>query len=147
MAASLERRRPDPDAHAKPAGRTVDVRRLAAIDMHGWRGTRLRRTLIVTEFVAGAVGGTAIGVLVIADAGGLGWRLFGLWLVGISLNYVPLALHALSLLPPGRLTAELAGVDIPAELRHYTTAQLRVVVPLLFVLLALVQLRPSSSRP
>jgi hypothetical protein len=40
----------------------VDVRRLAAIDMHGVAGTRRRRRLILAEFVIGAVGGLAIGL-------------------------------------------------------------------------------------
>ena len=41
----------------------VDVRRLAAIDMYGSAGTRLRRRLILAEFVVGAAGGMAIGLL------------------------------------------------------------------------------------
>ena len=33
----------------------VDVRRLAAIDMYGTRGTTRRRRIILTEFIAGAI--------------------------------------------------------------------------------------------
>jgi hypothetical protein len=35
----------------------VDVRRLAAVDMHGARGSLLRRRVILAEFVLGAIGG------------------------------------------------------------------------------------------
>jgi hypothetical protein len=105
--------------------------------MYGGRGTRLRRNLIVAEFVLGALGGVAVGILVAATGPSLGWLLFGLWLAGACLNYVPLAAHALSLLPGSRLEAELAGVDIRGELRYYTRAQLWIAVPLLFIVLGL----------
>jgi ABC-type uncharacterized transport system involved in gliding motility auxiliary subunit len=63
----------------------------------------------------------------------------GCWLIGLAANYVPLSVHALTLIRPGALEAEIEGVDVPAELRHYTTVQLWVVVPLLLVVLAVVQ--------
>jgi hypothetical protein len=125
----------------------LDLRRLAAVDMYGARGTLLRRRVIVAEFVLGAVVGTALGVAVAASASSLGWRVFGLWLAGACLNYVPLALHAISLSRKGRLAAELAGVDVPGELRYYTKAQLWIAVPLLFVVLGVTQLgRPHHAR-
>ena len=123
----------------------IDVRRLAAVDMHGVRGTTVRRVLIVAEFVLGAVAGTAVGVLVLVDASTLGWQLLGIWIAGACLNYVPLALHGLSLTRHGRLEAELADVDVERELRHYTRAQFWIAVPLLFVMLAPVQLRTRSD--
>ncbi len=118
----------------------LDIRRLASVDMYGTAGSRLRRRVIVAEFVFGAVVGTALGVVVAITSSGLGWRLFGIWLAGACLNYVPLALHALSLLPGHRLEAELADVDTGSELRHYTVAQLWIAVPLLFAALGLLQL-------
>jgi hypothetical protein len=129
-------------------GFPLDVRRLAAVDMHGARGTALRRRVIVAEFVLGAVLGTALGVVATASASAIGWRLFGLWIATACLNYVPLALHAISLLRPGALDAELAGVDVGQELRYYTKAQVWIAVPLLFVVLAIAQLgrRPSQAR-
>lgn len=119
----------------------IDVRRLAAVDMHGAHGTTLRRRVIVAEFVLGAVAGTAIGIAVALVASPLGWRVFGAWIAGACLNYVPLAVHAIALSRPGRLAAELDGVDVAGELRHYTKAQFWIAVPLLFVVLALVQRR------
>jgi hypothetical protein len=114
----------------------VDVKRLAAVDMHGARGTLLRRRIILAEFVLGALLGTAIGAFVAVSASGLGWRVFGAWLAGIGLNYVPLAIYAASLSSPGRLDAELAGVDLRRELRRYTKLQFWITVPLLLVALA-----------
>jgi hypothetical protein len=115
----------------------VDVRRLAAVDMHGAYGRRWRRWVIVAEFLTGVLVGVPLGVVVAANAGGPVGRVLGAWLAGACLNYVPLAWHALDLSRPGRLDRELAGVDIPAALRHYTLAQLWVAVPLLFWWLAL----------
>jgi hypothetical protein len=124
----------------------IDVRRLAAVDMHGSRGTQRRRRIIVAEFVLGAVVGTGIGIAIAVTAPSLGWRVFGAWIAGACLNYVPLALHAIDLSRPGRLAAELGGVDVPGELRYYTKAQFWIAVPLLFIVLALVQ-RRGDSRP
>jgi len=85
--------------------RVVNVRRLAAIEMYGRRGSGRRRAAMTAK----------------------------------GLNYVPLALHAVRLLGSGRLVAELAGVYKGRELRRYTGKQLWVVVPGLFVLLAILQ--------
>ena len=123
----------------------LDIRRLAAVDMYGTRGSSLRRRLIVAEIIAGATVGTALGVLVAIDSSS-GWQLFGLWLAGTCLNYVPLSLHAVSLLRPGALSAELAGVDVAAEHRSYTRQQVWIAVPLLFVALSLVQLRGRRTE-
>jgi hypothetical protein len=119
----------------------LDVRRIAAVDMWGARGTRRRRAVIVAEFVLGATVGPALGLLLAVAGSGPVWRVLGAWIAGACLNYVPLALHAISLFPGRRLEAELAGVDIPRELRYYTAAQLWVAVPLLFVALDLMQRR------
>jgi hypothetical protein len=123
-----------------------EIRRLAAVDMHGARGTSFRRRLIVAEFVLGAAVGTALGLWVALSAAGAGWLLLGAWVAGASLNYVPLAAHALELSRAGRLESELAGADIHAELRHYTRVQFWIAVPLLFVVLAPLQLRARARR-
>jgi len=110
----------------------VDVRRLAAVDMHGSVGAPWRRWVILAEFLLGVVGGVALGLFLILR-GGTGHVVFGAWLLGIGVNYGPLAAHALTLVRPGALERELAGVDILAQLRHYTSRQFAVLVPLLFV--------------
>ena len=127
-----------------PESARIDVRRLAALDMHGARGTRRRRRLILAEFVLGAVGGAALGIWALTWGGGVAVVL-GVWLLGLAVNYLPLAAHVLALWRPGRLEAELAGVDLRAELRHYTRAQLWVLVPFWVAGLALAQTRTMRS--
>ena len=122
----------------------VNVRRLAALDLYGRAGRPLRRRLVVAEFVAGTVAGLAFGIwILIADTNPAG-RLVGAWAAGIGLNYLPLALHAVALLRPGALSAELAGVDLDRELRRYSVLQAWLLVPLVFLVLAVQQRR---ARP
>lgn len=119
----------------------VEVRRLAAVDMYGSAGTRLRRRLILAEFVVGAAGGVAIGLLAALRSTGIGWRLLGAWIVGVGINYIALALHAVSLSRRGVLDAELAGVDVWSELRRYSYLQFWIIVPLLMAVLSVSQAR------
>jgi hypothetical protein len=113
----------------------VDVRRLAAVDMHGLKGTSLRRRIIVAEFVLGALVMVGVGSYFLFTMSG-GWPLFALWLIGAGLNYVPLSVHAISLTKPGALAAELGAIDVPAELRRYGVLQLWIFVPLALVFFA-----------
>jgi len=122
-----------------------NVRRLAALDMWGTRGTRRRRRLIRAEFVVGAAGCLGLGALVLAT--GSGWlRLLGIWLVGAGVNYVPLALEALRLSSPGALEDELRGVELRRELRRAGVQQLWIAVPLAVVAFALADRRPGRRR-
>ena len=113
----------------------MNVRRLAAIDMYGARGTTRRRRIILAEFVAGAVGLVVFGSWLAAYASGAG-RVLGIWMIGAGLNYAPLARYAIALSRPGALDAELAGVDTGRELRRYSVLQLWIVVPLSLVVIA-----------
>src|SRR5262245_36368074 len=114
----------------------LDVRRLAALDMWGSKGSIRRRTVIRAEFVLGAVGCTALGLLAIVR--GSGWiDLVGFWLVGAGINYVPLALQAQSLSRPGVLEAELAGLDVPRELRRAGVRQFSIALPFVVAIFAL----------
>ncbi len=119
------------------AHRAVDVRRLAAVDMHALSGTNLRRRLIIAEFLSGAIGGAAIALFVLFTSDSALGTAVAAYAFGVAANYVPLAAYALSMRSAGRLRRELAGVDLQAELRHYTRAQFLVFVPLLLVWLAL----------
>ena len=107
----------------------MDIRRLAAVDMHGSVGATWRRWVILAEFLLGVVGGLALGLYVLLR----GNTVLGAYVLGVALNYLPLTVHALTLIVPGALERELRGVDIPAALRHYTTRQFAVLVPLLLV--------------
>ncbi|WP_088947989.1 hypothetical protein [Micromonospora zamorensis] len=114
----------------------MNVRRLAAVDMHGTRGTARRRRIILAEFLVGVVAMMALGIWLLASSSSLGSRAIGLWFTGAGLNYAPLSLHAIALTRPGALDAELTGVDIDRELRRYTVLQLWVFVPLALVVFA-----------
>jgi hypothetical protein len=111
----------------------VNVRQLAAVDMYGSVGVVWRRWVILGEFLLGVVGGLALGLYLILGGGGAGPVVFGVWVLGAGLNYLPLAVHALKLVAPGALERELTGVDLPAALRYYSVRQFWLVVPLLFV--------------
>jgi hypothetical protein len=101
----------------------LNVRRLAAVDMHGSSGVTWRR------WVIGALGIAALAILVL-PAGGIVRLVLGVWLLGIALNYLPLAVYAVVFIRPARLRAELTGVDLGGELRRYTKGQFWVFVPL-----------------
>ena len=117
----------------------LDVRRLAAIDMWGSAGAGWRRWVILAEFLLGAAGAGALGIVAISSGGPR--AVLGYWLIGVAANYVPLSAHALALIRPGALESELREADISSELRHYTAAQFWVVVPLLVMVLAVHQRR------
>lgn len=117
----------------------IDLKRLAAIDMHGLNGRPIRRKIITAEFVLGATLGVAFGLKVLVSSANIWWTLFGAWLTGGCLNYIPLAVHALLFFRQGLLKKELEGVDISSELRFYTKAQFWIAVPLLFVVISIPQ--------
>ncbi|HXY73450.1 MAG TPA: hypothetical protein VEM41_13010 [Actinomycetota bacterium] len=115
----------------------VNVRRLAAADMWGTKGSPRRRKVIRVEFWAGAIGCVLLGGITLATASGWGLVL-GAWLVGVGINYVPLAISAESLSRPGALERELEGTDLMRELRRAGVQQLWIAVPLAVALAALV---------
>ncbi len=95
---------PPPDPTIEEGGNLiVDVRRLAAIDMHGLHGRGRRRRWVLVEFVAGVIGPLPAAAALLIFSDGAGRLLLGIWLIGIAANYVPLALHAVSLSRDGAL--------------------------------------------
>jgi hypothetical protein len=124
---------------------SVNIRRLAALDLHGTAGTRLRRRLVIAEFFLGAVGGAGFGVWIAVFAAAAGTQAFGGWMAGVGVNYAALAWQTIPLSRPGALGAELAGADVTGELRSYTLRQFWVVVPFLFAVLALRQSRGARA--
>jgi hypothetical protein len=115
----------------------VDVKRLAAIDMHGARGTALRRRVVLAEFALAVAVAVALGCWLVFGASGLGAHVFGIWVLGAGLNYAPLTVYAISLSRAGALEAELAGVDPGQELRRYSVLQLWLFVPLSLIAMTL----------
>jgi hypothetical protein len=126
-----------------PASARIDVRRLAALDMYGTRGTRRRRRIILGEFALGTLGCGALGAWALSWGGAVG-VIFGVWLLGLAANYLPLTVHVLTLWREPALEVELAGVDLQAQLRSYTRAQVWVLVPFWVAGLALAQVRRAA---
>ena len=123
----------------------LDVRRLAAADMWGTAGSLRRRRLIRVEFIVGAVGCTALGVLSLIS--GSGWAdALGVWLIGAGVNYIPLALQAQSLSRPGALEAELHGLDLRSELRRAGVRQIWIAVPFAVAIAGLPQALSDLGR-
>jgi hypothetical protein len=114
----------------------MNVKRLAAVDMHGAAGTKRRQRIILTEFVAGGAALIAFGAWLLVDTSGLGGLIIGVWMIGAGLNYALLAAYAIVLSRPGALSAELAGVDAGRELRRYSAFQLLILVPFSLIVLA-----------
>ena len=130
------------------AGKTlIDVRRLAAIDMYGRHGSKRRRRLVLAEFVLAAIDIPLLGLAIVLAASSAPRVLLGAYLIGVGLNFVPLALHGISMSRASRLGTELADVDVAAELRRYTAKQLFIGIPLLVLTLGVVQFAVSRRAP
>jgi len=94
--------------------------------------------------VIGLVGCITLGSFAVLS--GNGWEVgLGVWLLGVGVNYVPLALHAQSLSRPGALEAELEGSDLHRELRRAGLTQFWIAVPFVVAIAAVAQWR--RSRP
>lgn len=123
---------------------SLNVRRFTGLDMFGTAGTARRRRIVLTEFVVGC----PLLVLLAAVTLLAGHVPVGIWFLGVAQNYLPLAVYAVALFPPGALEAELAGVDVRRQLMHAGLAQLLLllVVPFLVALVAAVQKTSARSH-
>jgi hypothetical protein len=103
----------------------INLRKLVALDMviHGER-------FIVAEFAAGIVLPLIPGLLSIRS-------FWGLWLVGIAMNYVPLFIYAVSIARAG--TAKEEGQSELEQIKRYGIQQVIILVPLLVLGLTLIQ--------
>lgn len=113
-----------------------NVRRFTALDMFGTAGTLRRRRIIRAEFLIGCPVLVLVAVLTLHG----GHPLLGGWLLGVAVNYLPLAAHSVSLFPPGRLEAELSTVpDVRGQLMRAGVVQVLLLVPFLVALAAAMQ--------
>ena len=96
----------------------MNVRRLAALDMHGTRDAKRRRRIIRAEFITGAVVMAASGAWLAASSAGLGGRALGLCIIGCGLNYAPLAAHAMFTAAMIRFSARGPAAAISFSVRH-----------------------------
>ncbi len=96
----------------------------------------------MTEFVVASLLGLGLGSWLIASGGLRGW-LLGASLIGIGANYSALAVYAVELSRPDRLRAQILALgELPAAVRYYSVAQVRLMVPGLLAVLAV----KSSQR-
>jgi hypothetical protein len=121
----------------------MSVRRLAAIDMYGAKGKLFRRRLVLVEFVAAMPVCLFLSSFLILNGDSVALVIIGIWIALVGANYAPLAIYAIDFSWGSRLFEELNAVDVRREMRYYSMAQFWVLVPLLFVLLAL---RESLAR-
>jgi hypothetical protein len=120
--------------------RMIQVRKLAAVDMV-WLSTRV----VLIEYALGvllplALGLASLGAGLTRSLELWNWQLiFGVWLVTIAANYVPLFLYALAIARAGTVKQE--GEPELANARRYGIQQAIILVPFLVVALALAQER------
>ena len=81
----------------------IEIKRLAAVDL-----AFLGPKIILPEFMLGVVGPIVLGVLTVRRSQSLTWTLFGVYLVTLGVNYVPLLLYAIGIVRRGSAQAEIA---------------------------------------
>jgi hypothetical protein len=118
----------------------LNVCKLAAIDLQF-----LGAKLILTEFGLGALGSIALGLLT-SRAGIQRFHsrqmiAFGVYLLLLGINYVPLLLHALSMHHTGSALLEIRGEpgDKRVAFRKYRRQSLFLLLPLIVPIAAIVQ--------
>jgi len=121
------------------------VRKLAAIDI-----AFLGPTFVILEFALGVVGALALGLFAAFRARSASGALIAAYLLSISINYVPLLLHAVSLRERRRAREEMADELTPdprRTMRKYRRGSLLLLIPLVMPILALAQARrPRGIR-
>ncbi len=120
----------------------INIRKLAALDMvlHGVR-------LIATEYALGVAFPLLLAFFtlrsILSGPVRLDWQMvFGVWLVGIAVNYIPLLIYAILIARAGSANAE--GRPELAQVRRYNVQQLMLLIPFLVAVIALVQ---ELSKP
>ena len=126
----------------------LNVRKLAAIDLRF-----LGAKIILTEFGVGVLGSAATGAATLR-AGiqrfhSPGMIIFGVYLLLLGVNYVPLLLHAISLVRAGSAHQEIEGElgDQRAAMRKYRRQSLFLLLPLVVPIAAVAQEIQRSRTP
>jgi hypothetical protein len=112
----------------------IDIRKLAAVNI-AFLGTRF----ILIEFSIGILGSLGLGVLTLLRSHTIGGIALGSYLLFIGVNYVPLLLHAISLVRHESAHHELVDELTEKRLlfRKYRRQSLLLLVPLVVPVLAL----------
>lgn len=118
----------------------VNIRKMTALDLHF-----LGPSLILVEFVLGVFGPWILGVLTLRMALHHRWpfglTLFGAYLLSLGVNYIPLFLHAVSLVRSRSADNEIADElsDRHMTFRKYSRQSLYLLVPLVVPIVAALQ--------
>jgi hypothetical protein len=123
----------------------IEIRKLAAVDM-AWLGAGV----VVVEYALGVVLPIVVGALSIraglAQNHPGNWQtVFGVWLLAIAANYIPLFLYALAIARAG--TVQVEGGPELRFARRYGLQQLMILLPFAVVAVAIAQERSRSKRP
>ena len=119
----------------------IEIRKLAAVDM-AWLGSRV----IVAEYFAGIVLPLGLGAFTLRSIHPFHWsKLFGVWLITIAANYIPLFIYAVTI-----RRSETVATEGQPEIKHarrYGFQQLMILVPFLVVIVALIQELRRNQHP
>lgn len=114
----------------------INVRKLAALDM-AFNGPRL----IITEFACGVFIPLGLGLLSLFRGHARWQSVFGIYMLFLAVNYVPLLIHAILIARKGSVREEVeAELGDRDELRRYQRQMLVLLLPLVVPVLALAQL-------
>jgi hypothetical protein len=112
----------------------INLRRLAAVDI-----ASLGPKLIIAEFAGGVFVCGSLGIFVLLQGGSTIRLVFGLYLIALAINYVPMLLHAIA-----TARNNIARIHVIDELNitrqmvaRYRRESLLLLVPLLVPILAL----------
>ena len=122
----------------------LNPRKLAAIDL-----VFLGPKLIITEFVAAVFLSAALGIFVLVRGhGSPGQIALGLYLISLSLNYIPMLIYAIVITHRKNAWAELGSeLDNKREATaKYRRQSLWLLVPLVVPFVALRQSRTTVER-
>jgi hypothetical protein len=122
----------------------IDIRKLAAVEIV-FLGSRF----ILAEFSIGMLGSLALGAFTLLRSHSLRGVAFGSYLLFIGVNYVPLLLHAISLVRHNNARNEIADelTEKRGMFRKYRQQSLLLLVPMVVPSLALVQWFHRSMPP
>ncbi len=112
----------------------INIKKLVALDM-----TLNGKWLILTEFVVGTFGILALAYLLPVV---IIWKL---WLVGVSVNYLPLALYASRFVFRNNYTEIVADVRESETISRYNKQQWLTLIPFFIALVSIIQLFHKNS--
>lgn len=120
----------------------IDPRKLAAVDI-----VFLGPKIILAEFAIGILGPILLGILTLRKSHSMGGMIFGVYLLLIGINYVPMLIHAISIVKNGMGRDEIAGEleDKQRMFRKYRKQSLYLLVPLVPPIAA--WMRRSARQP